>query len=259
MKNPSDMSSPDDDEHDDPTFGHEEHGDQEHDGEQTAGLPRVSISELRPTQMTIGKLQTNMKACLWGLEDKDNSHKIDTAIGKHIVPVVRGADENGSKKYYLIDNHHFVYALYKAKHPDPVEVYIRIVANLSKLDRDDFWYVLDARGWSHRYDENGQRCEDYEKIPKRIEEMKDDRFRSLAGALRRAGGFAKDTTPFSEFQWANFLRRELQNIPSNITFDKMLHEALRLARTKKAKYLPGWCGFSLRKDERVLLQTTNWT
>src|SRR3974377_1798791 len=37
----------------------------------------------------------------------------------------------------------------------------------------------------------------------------DDPFRSLAGELRRAGGFAKDTTPFSEFLWPDFLRRQM--------------------------------------------------
>jgi hypothetical protein len=29
-------------------------------------------------------------------------------------------------------------------------------------------------------------------------QLQDDPFRSLAGELRRAGGFAKDTTPYSE-------------------------------------------------------------
>jgi hypothetical protein len=36
-----------------------------------------------------------------------------------------------------------------------------------------------------------------------------DPYRSLAGALRRTGGFAKDTTPYSEFLWADFLRRRI--------------------------------------------------
>jgi hypothetical protein len=40
-----------------------------------------------------------------------------------------------------------------------------------------------------------------------VTELIDDPFRSLAGELRRSGGFAKDTTPFSEFLWADFLRR----------------------------------------------------
>ena len=50
----------------------------------------------------------------------------------------------------------------------------------------------------------------YGDIPKSIEDMADDPFRSLAGALRRKGGYAKDTTPFSEFLWADFLRRRIE-------------------------------------------------
>ena len=41
-------------------------------------------------------------------------------------------------------------------------------------------------------------------------QLKDDPFRSLAGELRRAGGFAKETTPFSEFLWADFFRRKIK-------------------------------------------------
>ena len=40
-----------------------------------------------------------------------------------------------------------------------------------------------------------------------MKDLVDDPFRSLAGELRRVGGYAKDTTPFSEFLWADFLRR----------------------------------------------------
>jgi len=40
-------------------------------------------------------------------------------------------------------------------------------------------------------------------------DLADDPYRSVAGELRRQGGFAKDTTPFSEFLWADFLRRRI--------------------------------------------------
>ena len=41
--------------------------------------------------------------------------------------------------------------------------------------------------------------------------------RSLAGELRRAGGFAKDITPFTEFLWADSFRRKLsrKNVDDN--------------------------------------------
>jgi hypothetical protein len=63
---------------------------------------------------------------------------------------------------------------------------------------------------------------------------------AIAGELRLAGGFTKDTTLFSEFIWADFLRRRIK--PQNVDFAAALAEALELARTKEAEYLPGWCG-----------------
>ena len=68
---------------------------------------------------------------------------------------------------------------------------------------------MDNSGLVHPFDEDGKRRA-YSDIPKSIEDMKDDPFRSLAGALRRKGGYAKDTTPFSEFLWADFLRRRFK-------------------------------------------------
>jgi hypothetical protein len=52
--------------------------------------------------------------------------------------------------------------------------------------------------------------------------LKDDPFRSLAGELRRAGGFAKDTTPFSEFLWADFLRRKMSRKSVDADFEKAM-------------------------------------
>ena len=73
-------------------------------------------------------------------------------------------------------------------------------------------------------------------------DLKDDPFRSLAGELRRAGGFAKDTTPFSEFLWADFLRRRVKRKTVESHFAAAMEHALALAKSHDAVYLPGWCG-----------------
>ena len=57
-----------------------------------------------------------------------------------------------------------------------------------------------------------------------------------------AGGFAKDTTPFSEFLWADFLRRRIKPRLLETDFDAALEKALKIARSKDAAFLPGWCG-----------------
>ena len=64
-------------------------------------------------------------------------------------------------------------------------------------------------GWTHPFDAKGRR-RDYADLPATIEDMQDDPYRSLAGELRNIGGFAKDSTPYSEFVWADFLRLRIK-------------------------------------------------
>jgi len=138
----------------------------------------------------------------------------------------------------VTDHHHLARALLD----EGVEaVATTVVLDLSGLDPDAFWFVLDNRALMHPFDDKGRR-QGYEKIPKKIADLVDDPYRSLAGALRRAGGFAKDTTPFSEFLWADFLRRRVPRGQVVDNLDKALVAALDLAKSREAGYLPGWCG-----------------
>jgi hypothetical protein len=98
---------------------------------------------------------------------------------------------------------------------------------------------MDNRDWTHPFDADGRR-RPYSDMPKSVDKLIDDPYRSLAGELRRAGGFAKDTTPFSEFLWADFLRRRMKR--KAVKTDGALEKALQLAKSVDANYLPGWCG-----------------
>jgi hypothetical protein len=60
--------------------------------------------------------------------------------------------------------------------------------------------------------------------------------------LRRVGGFAKDTTPFSEFLWADFLRRRIKQKIVQQDFEHAMELAMKLAKSMDADFLPGWCG-----------------
>jgi hypothetical protein len=155
-------------------------------------------------------------------------------LGRHMVPVLLGPKGHP----YVIDHHHLARALLDE---GVEEVATTVVADLSSLDRDAFWVVADNRGWCHPYDGEGQRCA-FKDIPRSIAGLKDDPYRSLAGELRRAGGYAKDTTPFSEFLWADFLRRRIKRKAVEADFEAVIAHALELARSKDANYLPGWCG-----------------
>ena len=151
-----------------------------------------------------------------------------------MIPVILGP----KRRHYVIDHHHLALAL----HDEGVkELAVTVIANLSELDLDAFWTVMDNRSWMHPFDAKGQRRH-YRDIPKSVTELVDDPFRSLAGELRRAGGFAKDTTPFREFLWADFLRRRMKRKLVERDFGRAVEKALALARTDAADYLPGWCG-----------------
>lgn len=191
----------------------------------------VAIKDLRPTQMTVGFREVAEKRKRWQELAKP---KADEFLGNHMIPVLLGPKD----RHYVIDHHHMVRAL----HEDGVrEILTTVVADLRMVHKDSFWVVLDNRSWCHPYDGQGRRC-GFAEIPSSISDLDDDPFRSLAGELRRAGGYAKDTTPFSEFIWADFLRRQIKRKEVEKDFPSALRKALKLAKGLDANYLPGWCG-----------------
>ncbi|MBH5367021.1 ParB-like protein [Bradyrhizobium glycinis] len=191
----------------------------------------VPILSLRPTQMTVGMREVKEKRRRWREHGKKKQADL---LGKHMIPVVYGPDA----RYYVIDHHH----LGRALHDEGVkEVLVTVVGDLRMVEREAFWGVMDNKRWVYPYDAKGER-RSFRDLPKSVADLKDDPFRSLAGELRRMGGFAKDTTPFSEFLWADFLRRQVSRKAVEADFDKALEKAMAAARSKNAIYLPGWCG-----------------
>jgi hypothetical protein len=191
----------------------------------------VPILEIRPTQITVGMREVAAKRKNWSEQSEERRPEF---LGKHMIPVILGPKGH----HYAIDHHHLALALHEEGVKD---VLVSVVANLGQLDKEAFWVVLDNRSWMHPFDHQGRR-RDYTEIPKSVTELVDDPFRSLAGELRQAGGFAKDTTPFSEFLWADFLRRKIKRKDVDRDFDVALKTAMQLAKGKDADYLPGWCG-----------------
>lgn len=189
------------------------------------------IDELRPTQITVGMHEVAAKRRAW---KEKHGEKAGAFLATHMIPVVLGPKD----RRYVTDHHHLARALLEE---GVKQVATTVVLDLSNLDSEAFWFVLDNRALMHPFDDKGRR-QPYDKIPKKIADLVDDPYRSLAGALRLAGGYAKDTTPFSEFLWADFLRRRIRRGKIVDNFDKALDTALDLAKRREADYLPGWCG-----------------
>ena len=191
----------------------------------------IPILDLRPTQMTVGMREVKEKRKRFREEKGKKQGEI---IGKHMIPVVFGPD----KRCYVVDHHHLARALHDEGIKD---ILVTVIGDLRMVEKDAFWGVMDNKRWVYPYDAKGERRR-FRDLPKTVADLKDDPFRSLAGELRRMGGFAKDTTPFSEFLWADFLRRKIARKVVEDNFSKAMDKALELAKDDDAIYLPGWCG-----------------
>ena len=193
-------------------------------------LSPVPIHQLRPTQITVGLIEVTERRRRW---DELGGKKAEY-LGQHMMPVVIGPKGHP----YVIDHHHLARALHDEGQK---KVLIQPVANLHSLSQEHFWRFLDNKGWLHPFDEHGRR-QPYSAIPKRIAHLKDDPFRSLAGAVRNAGGYAKEVTPFMEFIWADYFRSTFRARDIRNHWKRTLDEAVALARGHDAHFMPGWCG-----------------
>lgn len=194
-------------------------------------LHPVPLALLRPTQMTVGMIEVARKRHDWRARVASTGAEF---LGSHMIPVVIGPKQIP----WLIDHHHLAMALLE----EGVEhVLTSVVARLDHLDRGSFLTFMDNRNWLHTFDAKGQRRA-YADLPKKLSKMTDDAYRSLSGAVRRAGGYAKNETPYSEFLWADFLRQRITTKMVANDFEKAIAKALHLAHAPSSNHLPGWCG-----------------
>lgn len=191
----------------------------------------VSLDALHPTQMTLGLREVERRLTRFMMLGPNRQAEY---IAERVVPCVLGP----AGQLYLVDRHHMCRVLLEAKAGIAV---VTIIEKLDDVDIGQFWHLMDARGWAHPYDEHGQR-RDVTVIPARIEDLKDDPYRSLVGDMRRANGIAKADLPFEEFAWANFLRERIPAALIQANFTEASDRALDLAGSSDARHLPGWIG-----------------
>lgn len=189
------------------------------------------IVDLHPTQLTVGMREVERKRKAWS--EKGGPAKVHS-LATHMVPVVLGP---GGERF-ITDHHHLARALFE---DGQKEVYVIVVGDLSHAEPGYFWNLMDYHGWTHPYDEKGRRC-DCADLPKSVKGLRDDPYRSLAGELRGLGGFTKDSTPFTEFVWADFFRTRIKRKALTDDFDEALKAAYAAAKSPEADFLPGWCG-----------------
>ena len=194
-------------------------------------LVKTELRHLRPTQITVGYTEVQEKRGMW-------SGMVKTArkqfLTRHWFPAVQGPGDY----FYIVDHHHLGLALLEE---GVATTFVLLLKDFSQLNQDEFWTVMDHHQWIHPYDAKGKRLSTAA-LPKTLDGMVDDPFRSLAGDVRHAGGFPKDQTPFAEFLWADFFRRRIKSKQLQRNPDAALQAALVLCHSSEASHLPGWSG-----------------
>ena len=189
----------------------------------------AAIADLFPTQVTVGMREVDIRRERWREKSVDKAaHYLDARR----VPVVLGPEH----RHYMIDRHHLVVALFEE---GVAQVPVAVIGDFSGLGVEAFWTTLENRNWTHPFDDEGRRCL-FEDMPTSIANLTDDPFRSLASAVKRAGGYAKNKAPFSEFRWADFLRSHIARSLVERDFGRALAIAMNLAQSSEAAGLPGW-------------------
>jgi hypothetical protein len=199
-------------------------------------LVKVSLDEIMPTQATVGYQEVLLKRKEWA---SLNAKKRAELIESHWFPSVIGP----ANQYYIVDHHHLGLALHQEGQKT---VLLTVLKDLSWLDLQTFWKVMEFSQWVHPYDENGNRVE-YQALPKMVSDLKDDPYRSLAGLARNQGAYAKENTPFAEFMWADYFRLHIKLKTIENSMEKAIQNALDIAKKSEASYLPGWSG---NKEEK---------
>ena len=202
----------------------------DHDSPRTQS---IELSRLRPTQFTVGMLEVKFKRKRIRMLEKRPGELVDYIL-ELPIRVVLGPNE----KVYVIDHHHLALALLKEGLQTAPMV---IEADLSQLDLAAFWTKMQAVQWVHLVSGKGK-PKSVDSLPKRLEDLKDDPYRSLAGFVRLAGGYAKTQAPFAEFQWAEFFRPRVNKKDLRSRFEKTVNKCVQLALGEEASGLPGYLG-----------------
>jgi hypothetical protein len=191
----------------------------------------VAIEAVRPTQFAVGYREVEERARnILGKSPK----KLEQYMAEHVPLLVVGP----GGVPYLIDGHHLALALVKHRVTDRFEA--RIEANWRDLSPAEFWKNMRRRGWVYLYDNQGHGPLDPDRLPRKVSELTDDPYRSLAWEVRKRGGYGKTNAPHAEFEWANYFRSRIAIGSAPGDFNRAVEAALAISRLPAAKDLPGY-------------------
>lgn len=222
------------------------HDDKPREPEKAPKIYWAILEDMKPTQASVGFLEVELK--MRELEEKAADGALGKYLEKHPIPAVCGPDG----RMYLTDHHHMGLAMQwladawdqsdKPAGSNPYRKCCFVLGEVcgaeSSMSMPTFWRALEAEDLCHFYDGNGMRVQ---VLPKRLENLQDDPYRSLAGLARKAGAYEKVDVPYIEFKWADFLRSRIP--AAEITMchlDKAIEHTMQIARSPEAEGMPGY-------------------
>ncbi len=191
----------------------------------------IELDRLRPTQLTVGMLQVKAKRKQLKALKKRPSELVQFIL-EHPVRVVLGP----AGKIYVVDHHHLALALI---HENFETAPMVVEADFSHMPVLAFWKKMQAQHYLHLIDADGRK-QKLTSLPKRLNLLSDDLYRSLAGFVREAGGFNKVPDLYAEFMWADFFRKRIKKKMLRHKFNKALAESLSMVSDQDASVLPGY-------------------
>jgi hypothetical protein len=191
----------------------------------------IAVKNLRPTQIAVGKLRVKEKRKSLRQRLRQPQELVDFILARPIRVVI-----GPSNLIYIIDHHHLGCALLKEGFKTAP---VLVEADFSKLTVTEFWKTMTRNSWVHPFDGKGKRRKIID-IPKKLADMDDDPYRSLAGEVQQRGGFAKTTTPYMEFIWADYFRPLIKPKDLKSDFKAAVKRALKLGAADAAAELPGY-------------------
>ena len=212
-----------------------------------------SIYMIHPTQCAVGYADVAVK--MEELSKYEKSGELEKYLKTKIIPCVLGPNN----VVYITDHHHMGLALtilaaeWKESNPKKdgnLNPFVKCTFDMlgdfstTNLPKKVFFQTLKNMNFLHPKDESGQ---ENGVIPKRLIDLKNDHYRSIAGFVRKSGGFKKINKPYLEFEWADFFRKHITVEEIETDIKSAVIKGIQLALSENAKHLPGWTGVEILK------------
>jgi hypothetical protein len=190
---------------------------------------------LRPLQGAVGMGEVQEKAEKIEAKLEKEQRKLEADP----IKVVRGPDG----QLFITDHHHGARAWLLAGYSNGV---CSIERDPSFGDAEKFWLRLEELKKVRLANKDGTVITP-DALPKSLEQLPDDPYRTLAWMVRKRDGFCRtlvEQKEFAEFIWADWMRgrAELPAEQVAVAPDKMLDVALKLAKSPVAAGVSGYVG-----------------